>query len=213
MLFRQLTQLFISNTWAGKAVGLVDGWLQSKNNGRVIPQTTWRRTCHPLRCWSGAGSFSPPSGSSCCRHFCLPSACSWWSSFDSDVRPTFYTFFFFFFTLITLVLFRVLIFRCFCNTNPSYFLSIFLKGYCSLICCELRLRMLVMTFSSPITHLLASSLLLAIRSRFLRLPLKMMEKQWSSTVPSVYFCRPSDWRPWRTDSMSLMETVEKTTEL
>lgn len=121
--------------------------------------------------------------------------------------------FFFFFTLITLVLFRVLIFRCFCNTNPSYFLSIFLKGYCSLICCELRLRMLVMTFSSPITHLLASSLLLAIRSRFLRLPLKMMEKQWSSTVPSVYFCRPSDWRPWRTDSMSLMETVEKTTEL
>lgn len=87
------------------------------------------------------------------------------------------------------------------------------QGYCSLFCWELRFCMLVMTLSNPVTHFLAFSLLLAIRSRLLRLPLKMMEKHRSSIVLSVCFFKPSDWRPRRTESMSSTETDEKMEEI
>lgn len=67
--------------------------------------------------------------------------------------------------------------------------------------------MLLMTFSMAVTHRLASSPLVAMRSRFFLRSLKKMEKHRSSMVVSVCLLRPSDWRPRRTDAISSMETV------
>lgn len=69
--------------------------------------------------------------------------------------------------------------------------------------------MLLMTFSMAVTHRLASSPLVAMRSRFFLRSLKKMEKHRSSMVVSVCLLRPSDWRPRRTDAISSMETGER----
>lgn len=82
------------------------------------------------------------------------------------------------------------------------------QGYCSVFCCLLRLFMLEIIFCRLLTHCLASSSELAMRSRFLRRPLKMMEKQRPSTCSSVYFFKPSDCRPGLTAEMSSRETEQ-----
>lgn len=66
------------------------------------------------------------------------------------------------------------------------------------------------SFCRLLTHCRASSSELAMRSRFLRRPLKMMEKQRPSTCSSVLFFRPSDCRPSRTAEMSSRETGVRT---
>lgn len=182
----------------------------------------WRcplRKCRPLQRWPVSGSASPPSGSSCCRRSCLLCACSWLSNWYLDLRiilepiknkttkPA---------QLKSLVSSEESDRRN--NLRNTYANTFFTRrpraqGYCSLFCLRLRLSMLLMIFSRPLTHCFASPSLAAIRSRFFLRPLKMMEKHRSSSLLWVCLLCPSDWRPLRTESMSSMETVWREEEL
>lgn len=66
-----------------------------------------------------------------------------------------------------------------------------------------------MIFPRPAIQWLASSSELAMRSRFFRWSLKMMEKQRYSGTSLAYFSIPSVLWPDLTSRISSMETVER----
>lgn len=66
-----------------------------------------------------------------------------------------------------------------------------------------------MIFARPEIQWLASSSELAMRSRFFRWSLKMMEKQRYSGTSLAYFSIPSVLWPDLTSRISSMETVER----
>jgi len=83
------------------------------------------------------------------------------------------------------------------------------KGYCWSFCFWFMELLWAMIFPRPQTQWLASSSELAMRSRFFRWSLKMMEKQRYSGTSLAYFSIPSVLWPDLTSRISSIETVER----